>query len=176
MPVCYSEGYHPRPKMSMGRALPVGMESDCEYLDVVLTRREDSTTLADRLNDAAPDGIRFSGIREVEGRASLEDAIAASTYEMRLPDGVDRARAADNYRGRDSCEIEVTRKGKKRSVDMKQVITELAVSDDSVIRLTISHRGPSVKVGEALKAVFGLTEDELRVVPIRKVGVAFDAQ
>ena len=67
----------------------------------------------------------------------------------------------------------MTRKGKKRTVDLKQAITDLAVKDDSVIVLSLSHRGPSVKVGEALREIFELNDEEVVSLRIRKVGVEF---
>ena len=50
LPLAYSEGFSPRPKVSFGLALPTGYESVAEYLDVELRDSVELSTLAGRLS------------------------------------------------------------------------------------------------------------------------------
>ncbi|MDD5435165.1 MAG: TIGR03936 family radical SAM-associated protein, partial [Nitrospira sp.] len=50
VPVMFSEGFHPHPKMSFGPALPVGVESICEYMDAELTCTVDPELFKKRVN------------------------------------------------------------------------------------------------------------------------------
>src|SRR5262249_39738711 len=55
LPLAFTEGFSPRPKVSFGLALSVGHESDAEYLDVELTEPVDTASLAERLTPALPE-------------------------------------------------------------------------------------------------------------------------
>ncbi len=65
LPLYYSEGFRPLPKLAFGPALPVGTASLCEHVDVRLRAAEspDLDRLCERLNAAALDGIEFFGVR-----------------------------------------------------------------------------------------------------------------
>jgi hypothetical protein len=61
------------------------------------------------------------------------------------------------------------KKGKEKKVDLKDVVTDLAVKRDSVVGLTVSGGGPTVRVSEIVKAIFGIED----VIRIRKVEVCY---
>jgi len=58
LPVAYSEGYNPHPKLGFGPALPLGVESVAEYLDMEFTRSVDLEEIIARLNHVMPPGLR----------------------------------------------------------------------------------------------------------------------
>src|SRR4029077_7165483 len=57
LPLAFTEGFSPRPKVSFGLALSVGHESEAEYLDVELTESVDVDALPERLTPALPEGM-----------------------------------------------------------------------------------------------------------------------
>ena len=61
LPLAFTEGFSPRPKVSFGLALSVGHESDAEYLDVELAEPVDVALLAGALSDALPEGMDVTG-------------------------------------------------------------------------------------------------------------------
>lgn len=63
--VTFSEGYSPHMIMSYAFPLGVGMTSDSEYVDVDFNRAYPSVELVKKMNEAAPEGIRFLDAREV---------------------------------------------------------------------------------------------------------------
>ena len=54
LPLAFSEGFSPRPKVSFGLALSVGYESNAEYLDVELTEPVDVEALPDAPSRSRP--------------------------------------------------------------------------------------------------------------------------
>ena len=72
LPMAYSQGYHPKPRVSFGPALPVGVESRCEYLDLELIGAHDAQAIADRLARALPPGLRLEDARVIDRRAHRE--------------------------------------------------------------------------------------------------------
>ena len=65
LPVAYSQGFHPLPKITFASALPVGCTSDCELMDVVLSEPMDSSDVIARLAPTLPAGIAVTSVAEV---------------------------------------------------------------------------------------------------------------
>ncbi|MDO5537137.1 MAG: TIGR03960 family B12-binding radical SAM protein, partial [Desulfovibrionaceae bacterium] len=58
VPMAFSQGFHPLPLVSFGRAMPVGMESLCEWFSITLREQVDEKALAGMLNPCLPMGLR----------------------------------------------------------------------------------------------------------------------
>jgi len=172
LPVCYTEGYHPRPKISLGRALPVGIESMCEYGDMSFEGEVTPDQVLEKLNGAAPEGIEFLDVFPIsDSYPSIDQSISASRYEVSLPGGRAPDNAIEFFKANENLPFIITRKGKEKEIDIKRCVTKLAVVRDYVVGLTIVHGEPAVKVPEAVTAIFGLSEDELCDLNVRKVDV-----
>ena len=65
LPLCYSEGFHPMPRIIFARALPVGVESLNEIVHLELERRVSPQEVRKRLNAVLPGGIEIMDAREV---------------------------------------------------------------------------------------------------------------
>lgn len=61
LPVAFTEGFSPRPKMSFGLALPVGAESDAEYLDMAFAGSVEPGEVGESLSAALPVGMEITG-------------------------------------------------------------------------------------------------------------------
>jgi len=90
LPLVFTKGFHPHPRMSLGPSLRTGWEGLSEYLDVFL--EEQVENLAARCNPHLPDGLRITGSCVVPADApALSNDVAAARIEARLlrraPDG-----------------------------------------------------------------------------------------
>ncbi len=82
----YSSGFHPKPELSFGPALGLGIPSLGELLDVKLAEDVDADGLIDRLNAVTLDGIDFLGaVRLGESDRALGRVLAGATFAARLP-------------------------------------------------------------------------------------------
>ncbi|MFB9909290.1 TIGR03936 family radical SAM-associated protein [Allokutzneria oryzae] len=87
VPMAYSQGFNPRPKVSWIGAAPTGTASEAEYVEVSVVDRIDTAALARELDSALPPGLDV--IEAVEAASgSLADRIDACTWRIELP-GVD---------------------------------------------------------------------------------------
>ena len=116
MPVAYTSGFSPRPKLSFGLALPTGCESLAEYLDVELAEPTPAGEISVRLEGHFPKGIEITASSELEaGGGSLQQDVTSCSWEIEVPDvdsstlesivskaiaGVGTARAAGAQRAR----------------------------------------------------------------------------
>ncbi|MGH9056129.1 MAG: TIGR03936 family radical SAM-associated protein [Acidimicrobiales bacterium] len=85
LPLAYSEGFSPRPRVSFGLALPTGHESVAEYLDVELAGSGgfDVYTLPDRLSEALPAGVDAMAAGLIgSGEPSLQEDVFSCTWSL----------------------------------------------------------------------------------------------
>ncbi len=99
LPVAYTHGFTPRPKLAFGLALPTGAESVAEYIDVDLA---DAVELdpndpqhAVSLSSALPEGMDVQLVAErSSGSGSLQESVVATTWELSGP-GIDQVSIGD---------------------------------------------------------------------------------
>src|SRR5215831_6139020 len=83
LPILYSEGFNPRPRLALASALPLGISSECEILDVSLREAISLEGLAERILASSPSGLRIFEIREVPVRSSaLQTLVRRAEYRI----------------------------------------------------------------------------------------------
>jgi radical SAM-linked protein len=93
VPVAYSQGFTPHPKISYASAAPTGVASEAEYLEIGLQARVDPVALRAALDAALSPGLDVLAAVEAGDGGSLADRIEASRWRIELP-GVEPAAAA----------------------------------------------------------------------------------
>ncbi len=129
LPVAFSEGYNPHPKLSFGPALAVGIESEAEILDMELSYAIDLKTAANALNLALPSGVRVFEARYLSPKeAPAGVGITHFEYEAEVPAGADAEAMIEAFLARDSAVVtRVSDKG-SREVDVRPMVQSLRVN------------------------------------------------
>lgn len=92
LPLAFTGGFSPRPKMGFGLALPLGYESEAEYLDVELLREVEDSAMTAEVSAALPEGVEVTGVARLETRAvSLQEAVTLLRYEVEVIPGSEGA-------------------------------------------------------------------------------------
>jgi radical SAM-linked protein len=156
IPMAYSSGFNPHPRISYAGASPTGAASEAEYLEIGLAERVDPRTLADDLDRALPEGLDVLEVVEA-ATGSLADRLEASRWRIELP--VPREEVADAaaaFSARDSVRVErMTKKG-LRTFDSRYAVLSLDVDDvndaSTAARLTVvlRHTVPAVRPDDVL--------------------------
>ena len=163
LPIAYSAGFTPHPKISYAGAAPTGTASEAEYLELSLTATCVVAEVRDRLNAALPDGIDVIDVTEEAGSLGAV-TFEASQWEVALP-GVGRdeaAAAAEMFLAQDSVEVErLTSKGMRRMDARAAVVTLQAgwcPADEpdagyAILRMVVRHLTPAVRPDDILTAL-----------------------
>jgi len=158
LPLAYSQGYHPQPKISLAAALPLGFSSRSEIIDMRLNEVLPLGDIASRLKESLPDGIQMLKVESVEDQApALQTQVVSATYEVHLtepPEASGLTRKAGEIM---MCES-LPRERRGKSYDLRPLIEMLSViteSDGSVrLRMTLSAReGATGRPEEVLHAL-----------------------
>jgi radical SAM-linked protein len=192
LPMAYSQGYHPKPKISFGPALSVGIESRAELLDLELLGTADPADIAARLAPALPEGLQLLAVDLIEpGATSIGEALRAIHYvaeftgdswpEPLLRDRVEAFLAAETavihrvkpVKNKDRRSRQRVAGTKQREINLREIVTHLAVEGPGRVAFSLrADPSGSARPAEVLAAVFG--EDGIPPTGVRllKEGVS----
>ena len=169
LPLAYSQGFHPQPKMNMAAALPLGFSSRCEVMDMRLERDISLDDLPTRLNGTLPSGLQVVGVQLVDEREpALQTQVAAAEYEVTLTDDVSRSELERRIESvTESKAIPRERRGK--IYDLRPLIEELRlVSDDRIFMRLAAREGATGRPEEVLD-VLGIAFEGTRIERTRLI-------
>jgi radical SAM-linked protein len=161
LPVAYSAGFSPRPKVSFGLALSTGHESLAEYLDVDLAESEiDVSDLPARLSPALPVGIDVLAAAHIEPRTpSLQEAVTSCTWRIEVPDRSPTQLSALIAHALEADTLLVTRERKGHEVtdDLRPAILSLELAGrtgrGTELEAELAIQTRSVRPAELLRAL-----------------------
>jgi radical SAM-linked protein len=138
VPMAYSQGFNPHPKVSWIGASPTGVASEAEYVEIQLVEVLEPDELVRMLDEAMPPGLDLLeavGVPIGADGGSLADRMEASRWRIELP-GVasDTLRAAfEQVLAADVVEVERLTKHGMRTLDARSAIVSGRVEDDPVV-------------------------------------------
>jgi len=175
LPIAYSAGFSPHPKISYAGGAPTGVASEAEYLSLALTARQAETQVCQRLDAALPDGIDVIEVTE-EISGAPKGNLEASEWRVVLP-GVSPAAAEQAVAGflaLGEAPVErLTDKGVRR-LDARAAVVEMNVidadgiaaepdggqraamtghEDCAILRMVVLQTAPAVRPEDVLTAL-----------------------
>lgn len=139
LPIAYSEGFSPHPKVSFVDALPLGLASVAELAELTFAGPVPLDVMTQRLNAAFPEGIAvLDAVEAPDGAARLGKLTRASLWEVTLPDEVDGAAAARRLLDADALLVERERKGEDEVIDVQPAVAG-ATGRPGRLRLLLHH-------------------------------------
>ncbi len=130
VPMAYSAGFTPHPKISYVGASPTGVASEAEFLEIGLARVVDVQQLRDEIDTALPDGLDIVDA-VVAGPGSLAERMEASAWRIEFP-GVAPSTARDalaTFLDRREISVERLTKGGRRTVDVRGPVVHAAMRE-----------------------------------------------
>ncbi len=162
LPLAYSAGYRPHPRLNLAAALPLGVTSECEVLDMWLNNELTSDEIQLRLKQALPPGIELISVEAVyRGRPALQQELEASEYHVTLLEDIPdlEMRIAEIVAART-----LMRRWRDREYDLRPLILELTRLPDDMhgfprIRMLLSAKeGATGRPEEVIRALGGKPE------------------
>jgi radical SAM-linked protein len=177
IPLAYSEGFHPHPKLSFGPALAVGLNSIDEYFDLGLEQEWLPEQLLATLNPVLPRGLQITAVRHCLNHVKpLNALINRAAYVIELeatPEALNQIRLELNERLKD-IEILITRTNKNgvKTVNIRPLIHSFKAEliSDTKLQLRVSGEigsGGNLRPEDLLK----LVTHPVEVLNIVRVGL-----
>ncbi|MFI9273809.1 TIGR03936 family radical SAM-associated protein [Kitasatospora sp. NPDC052896] len=176
VPMAYSAGFTPHPKVSYANAAPTGVASEAEYLEIGLADFRDPQELRAQLDESLPAGLDVIDAVEVR-TPNFVERLEASQWEIRL-DGVteeEAGRAVELFLAAERVEVERQTKNGLRVFDARGAVAgfalvpggsgvgplgeSVATSDVrttgpcAILRLVVRHATPAVRPDDVLSGL-----------------------
>ncbi len=182
IPLCHSEGFHPMPRIVFAGALPVGVESLIEIVDMELEGQLTPLEVMERLNPMLPQGIKIIEAEEVPLSSTPSSLLHRSVYWIPLDPLLSKEEVMTKIKKvleKREFIIHQERKEKRRSVDVRPLIERMEVRENGKrsekgqnwgIELVLRNEGRrTAKPSEIIGALLGLEGEPLAQCRIIKI-------
>jgi radical SAM-linked protein len=183
LPVAFSAGYHPLPRLSFGPALPVGVESQEEFVDIDLTQSLQPHEACRALAGQFPSGIEIISAWPVPLKGpSVSSLIVACRYRVDIAPLLNgggwepiRARLTA-FEASARFPVRKHVKGQMREVDAKPYVESLELEGPATLTVAISSSAKgTLKPADLLGPLLGLDDGAARALRVMKVANVFDS-
>jgi len=170
IPLQFSQGFHPKPKVSFRDALPIGMESEAEEAVVSVPADIDPLTLADRLNPYLPGGVAVTDC-SVFSRSAGPSSAETVSYRITLRQGqFDENALAAFLRQADPVIVRRRPNGGLKKLAIRDILVDVSLPDPQrlVVKLSAAP-GKTLRPIELMQHIFPLSEKQLKEARIVKI-------
>ncbi len=171
VPMAYSAGFNPRPKVSYANAAPTGTASEAEYLEIGVSAEVPAEELRRALDDALPVGFDLVDAVPV-ATGDFAHRLEASVWEVRLPDvsASDARRAIVAFLETQSVEVQRMMKNGLRTFDIRPAVLSIMCAEDergyAILTLVVQHGTPTVRPDDVLVGLAQVTALAPSVPPV----------
>ncbi len=176
IPLHYSQGFHPNPKIVFEDTLPLGMESLCERMTITLTQGLTPAEIVRRLRPHLPAGLdivsceAFRRTRDVDTEVSYRVRLAGAAFP---PEPLDALKRQDHFYFERR-----NRKGRLKKIDLKAMLLRVERPKPDVLEFTLRHRMETlVRPADLLRHLFQLPPELIQHARVTKLNTnQFTAQ
>jgi len=165
LPLIYSEGFNPRPRIAYGPSLATGYTSEAEYFDLQLAW-ETAIDLQQALGPHLPAGLELLQTKSLFGKAqSLTSIINRAGYDIAITDDLrpgDLPARIERLLGQKEIIVSRKKKDGVRSIDIRPFLVALNVTEGGFYLETTFANGKTLRVDEILKLLF--PEEDIAVM------------
>ncbi len=159
VPMAYSSGFSPHPRISYANASPTGAASEAEYLEIGLAESCEPERVRAALDAALPPGLDIVEVVAAPPGA-LADLLTGSRWQVAVA-GVEpgvQQRAVAAFLTEDSVPVERMTKNGLRGFDARGAVVSIE-TDPSGLVVTLAHQVPLVRPDDVLAALHALTPE-----------------
>ena len=169
IPVKFSEGFHPMPRVSFDDPLPVGMEGTNESLYLTIPDNIQPWKIKKGLNAHLPGGLCVHACRLAPLR-SAGNACRLATYQITIKDGFFDQKALNCFKAsREFILTRKDRKGRLKEIDLKDMISEIDIIGPRRMRMTLKSKpGKTIRPFDVIRKIFNLPEEKIKQARIVK--------
>lgn len=176
IPINYSQGFNPHPKISFASALPVGTKSSAEYFDLQLGVQLSSEELKERLNRTLPAELQIIEAKEIPlGFRSLAKVSNLFGYRIGVPHNSDNGTTAKTQAAHIEAFLaqrQITVERSNKQVDIRPAIIKLELTKLNSKRLELELILKSqLRPQELVKQLYPLSDTQLTELETERIGI-----
>lgn len=166
LPLAYSLGFHPQPRLNLACALPLGFTSQCEVLDAWLENELPCDQASTCLNHALPPGLEIQSIEVIDPQApALQTQVVSAVYQITFLDDVPDLE--ERIHGILAA-TQIERKRREKTYDLRPLIETIQLEQSSedgyrIIQVRLAAREGATGRPEELLDEMGIKFEDTRV-------------
>ncbi|MBW2430564.1 MAG: TIGR03960 family B12-binding radical SAM protein [Deltaproteobacteria bacterium] len=170
IPLKYSQGFHPKPKISFDDPLPIGVESEQERFRMTVPGCINPATVTHQLNSHLPAGLVIVSCQFVALPAKSK-APSVSAYRVILRDGEFNENNVVTFKNSSDFAICLSnRKGKLKKINLKDMVVGIKLLDSKRLELTLAAQtGKTIRPAHILRHIFNLEEEQIKKAGVLKL-------
>jgi radical SAM-linked protein len=177
LPLAYTQGFHPQPKIYLASALPLGFSSRCEVVDLRFTQDVDIENMPRILQAVMPSGINIMKAEIADEQApALQTQVIAAEYEVILtgvPESSDLPKKSLMQRSEELlAESTLPRERRGKAYDLRPLIEQLAILSENKIFMRLTARQAATGRPEEVLDALGIA---LENSEIERINLIFQA-
>ena len=170
IPMAFSAGFSPHPKVSWVGAAATGVASEAEYVEIALAEHCDPEEVRARLDESLPDGIDLVDAVTAHPGTNLPDLVTASVWHLELPQVAfeDLQRAVSAFEAAEGVEVQRMTKNGLRTFDARNAVVSLrATAGDgcAILDMVVQHVTPAVRPDDVLTGLRAVSDLSTPVPP-----------
>jgi radical SAM family uncharacterized protein/radical SAM-linked protein len=170
IPVKYSEGFHPKPKISFEDPLPIGLESQNEFMYIIISDNVKRQQIIRGLNQHLPEGLFVKDCRLAKSK-KFKGEMTPITYEVTSVNGKFQPVDLTRFLQQPEANIVLTnRKGKQKKSNLRTAVIRIDILSPFSLQMTLKrNHGETVRPAEILKYVFKFSNSQVQRARIVKL-------
>lgn len=176
LPLAYSQGFHPQPKLAIAAALPLGFSSRCEVLDMRFEHEIALEGLREKLQETLPTGIQVTSVERVDEKLpALQTLVASAEYQVTVTEPIESAelkRRIESILARES----IVRERRGKTYDLRPLIETLEYLESGgdahalqTIFMRLAAREGATGRPEEVLDILGIAFEETRIERIKLI-------
>lgn len=177
LPLAYTQGFHPQPKIYLASALPLGFSSCCEVVDLRFTQNVDIEDMPGVLQAVMPSGINILKAETVDEQApALQTQVIAAEYEVTITtvsEPSDLPRKSLMQRSEELlAESTLPRERRGKAYDLRPLIEQLTILPENKIFMRLTARQAATGRPEEVLDALGIAPENSQ---IERISLIFQA-
>lgn len=173
LPITYSQGFHPQPKISLAAALPLGFSSRGEVLDVRLNEELPVEEITSRLRESLPPDIKIINVENVDEREpALQTQVLSAAYDVHLTEAIDGSELKRRVEEIMMSES-ILRERRGKPYDLRPLIEMMSVISDADgkvwLKMTLAAQEGATGRPEEVLSALEIEPDTARVERTRLI-------
>jgi radical SAM-linked protein len=173
LPLSYSQGFHPQPKISLAAALPLGFSSRSEVLDVRLNEDIPTEDISERLKDNLPPDIKVLDVQTVDERLpAMQTLVLSAAYDVHLTEPIDGSELKRRVEALMNTES-LIRERRGKTYDLRPLIELLSIitqaDGKAWLKMTLAAREGATGRPEEVLAALEIEPETARVERTRLI-------
>jgi radical SAM family uncharacterized protein/radical SAM-linked protein len=170
IPMKYSKGFHPLPRIIFHEALSVGIESMEESANLELNSKIEPNEIIAKVNPHLPEGIVINRVKNIaQKKMGLADSEKNKKYLIYLQQNNDAAEKIKDFLSKKDLIITLVSKKKSYNIDIKEAVDKITIDENNILQIiTRNTQKKSPKITKIIETILQIDEKKTAALRIIK--------